>query len=143
MIGACIGNVQTAFVKGRNILDGPLIINELCSWAKKTKEKMLLFKVDLNKAFDSVNWGFLDHIQMQMGFGEKWRGWIQGCLRSSRASILVNSSPTNEFGFSRGIRQGDPLSPFLFIIAMEGLNIAMKEACGKGIFRGKKYRTVT
>ncbi|XP_023766991.1 uncharacterized mitochondrial protein AtMg01250-like [Lactuca sativa] len=99
---------------------------------------MLLFKADFNKAFDTVNWEYLDHVQMQMGFGQRWRGWIQGCLRSSRASILVNGSPTNEFEFGRGIRQGDPLSPFLFIIAMEGLNIAMKEATGKGIFKGKK-----
>lgn len=72
VIGECIGNVQSAFIEGRNILEGPLIINEMYSWAKKSKEKMLLFKVDFNKAFDSVNWEYLDHVQRQLGFGERW-----------------------------------------------------------------------
>nr|KAJ0214831.1 hypothetical protein LSAT_V11C400224590 [Lactuca sativa] len=136
VIGQCIGDVQTAFVEGRNILDGLLIINELCSWAKKQSDKILFFKVDFNKEFYMVNWEYLDHIQMQMGFGERWRGWIQGYLKSSRASVLVNGTPTDEFDFERGIRQGDPLSPFLFIIVMEGLHISMKGACEKGIFKG-------
>ncbi|XP_023773246.2 uncharacterized protein LOC111921907 [Lactuca sativa] len=70
---------------------------------------MLLFKADFNKAFDTVNWEYLDHVQMQMGFGQRWRGWIQGCLRSSSALILVNGSPTDEFEFSRRIRQDDAL----------------------------------
>nr|KAJ0203968.1 hypothetical protein LSAT_V11C500292530 [Lactuca sativa] len=96
VIGECIGEVQAAFIEGRNILEGPLIINEMCSWVKKTKDKMLLFKVDFNKAFDTVNWEYLDHIQMQLGFGERWRGWIKTCLRSSTLSVLVNGSPTND-----------------------------------------------
>nr|KAJ0197364.1 hypothetical protein LSAT_V11C700352090 [Lactuca sativa] len=136
VIGGCIGDVQSAFLEGRNILEGPLIVNEMYSWAKKANEKMLLFKVDFNKAFDSVNWEYLDHIQMQLGFGEKWRRWIQSCLKTPTLSILVNGSPIKEFGMGRGIRQGDPLSPFLFLIAMEGLHIVMEEACAKGIFRG-------
>lgn len=138
VIGKCICEAQSVFVEGRNILDDPLIINEMCSWVKKVKDKMLLFKVDFNKAFDTVNWEYLDHIQMQMGFGERWRGWIQSFLKSLTLSILVNDSPMGEFEMDRGIIQGDPLSPFLFIIAMEGLNIVMKEACAKGIFKGKK-----
>lgn len=124
-----IGEAQSAYVEGRNILDGPLIINELCSWAKKSKKQVLLFKVDFEKAFDSVNWEYLDSIISQLGYGEKWRMWIRGCLHSARLSVLVNGSPTKEFEMKKGVRQGDPLSSFLFIIAMEGLNIAMKEAC--------------
>lgn len=71
-----------------------------------------------------------------MGFGNKWRSWIQGCLSSSRASVIVNGSPTKEFEISKGVRQGDPLSPFLFIIAMEGLNVVIKTSVEKGIFKG-------
>lgn len=126
IIGVCIGEVQSAFVAGRNILNGPLVISEMCSWAKKVNKKLIRYKVDFNKAFDTVNWEYMDLVQMQMGFGQWLWGCIQGCLRSSRAPVLVNDSPTNEFEIGRGIRQGDPLSPFLFIIAMEGLNIAMK-----------------
>lgn len=131
-----IGETQTTFVEGRNILDGPIIINEVYSWAKKEKRKMFFLKIDFDKAFDSVNWGYLDSIMEQMGFGCKWRSWVLGCLASARASVLVNSSPTMEFPLSKGVRQGDPLSPFLFIIAMEGLNIAPHEAREKSIFHG-------
>nr|KAJ0195087.1 hypothetical protein LSAT_V11C700361540 [Lactuca sativa] len=99
---------------------------------------MLLFKVDFQKAFDSVNWEYLESILSQMGYGDKWRMWIRGCLHSARLSVIINGSPTKEFEMKRGVRQGDPLSLFLFIIAMEGLNIAMRAACQKGIFRGIK-----
>ncbi|KAI3501185.1 hypothetical protein L1887_29047 [Cichorium endivia] len=73
-----------------------------------------------------------------MNFGVKWRKWIWGCLSSARASILVNGAPTEEFSISRGVRQGDPLSPFLFILAMEGLNIAIKTASEKSLIQGIK-----
>lgn len=56
VIKSNIGDVQFAYVEARNIQDGPLIVNEICSWAKKRKKKLLLFKVDFNKAFDSINW---------------------------------------------------------------------------------------
>ena len=72
----------------------------------------------------------------QMGYDPKWRMWIKACLESARASILVNGLPTTEFNFGKGIRQGDPLSPLLFIMVMEGLNVAMKSTCEKGIFKG-------
>lgn len=71
-----------------------------------------------------------------MGFGEKWCGWILACLRSASMLILVNGSPTEEFRLERVVRQGDPLSPFLFILEAEGLNAMMVEAVSKGILRG-------
>lgn len=136
VIALVIDEVQSAYIEGRNILDGPLIVNEICTWSKRSKREVLLLKVDFDKAFDSVNWEYLDSVLMQMGFGLKWRLWMKGCLSSSRASVLVNGSPTKEFSMSRGVRQGDPLSPFLFIIAMEGLNVAMKAARDKGLYTG-------
>lgn len=75
----------------------------------------------------------------RMGFGNKWRYWIRNCLESGRASVIINGSPTNEFSITKGVRQGDPLSPFLFIIAIEGLNVAMKTAVEKGVFDGVKF----
>nr|KAJ0197982.1 hypothetical protein LSAT_V11C700375200 [Lactuca sativa] len=138
VIGGVIDEVQSAYVEGRNILEGPLVVNALCSWAKSKGRKMLLFKAYFNKAFDSVNWVYLDSIMNQMGFGNKWRYWIRNCLESGRASVIINGSPTNEFSMTKGVRQGGPLSPFLFIIAMEGLNVAMKTAIEKGVFDGSR-----
>jgi len=139
VLGSCIGEVQSAYIEGRSILEGPLIVNELCSWTKSKGRKLLVFKADFNKAFDTVNWNFLDSMMEQMNFGVKWRSWIRGCLMSAKASVLVNGSPTKEFSMERGVRQGDPLSPFLFIIAMEGLNVAMTEATDNGIFHGVPF----
>ena len=99
---------------------------------------MLLFKADFNKAFNSVNWIYLDSIMEQMGFGDKWRYYIRNCLESGQASVIINGSPANEFTMEKGVRQGDPLSPFLFIIVMERLNITMKTAGDKGVFDGLK-----
>ncbi|GJR20984.1 RNA-directed DNA polymerase, eukaryota [Tanacetum coccineum] len=109
VISDLISDVQSAFISNRKILDGPFILNELISWCKYNKSKAMIFKVDFEKAFDSVRWDYLDDILDKFGFGAKWRGWIQGCLNSSMGSILVNGSPTSEFKFHKGLKQGDPL----------------------------------
>ncbi|GJZ44159.1 putative RNA-directed DNA polymerase, eukaryota, reverse transcriptase zinc-binding domain protein [Tanacetum coccineum] len=77
------------------------------------------------------------------GFGNKWCSWIKACLNSSRASILINGSPTSEFSIKRGLRQGDPLSPFLFILVMEGLHNAFEEAVGNGLITGVNIKNST
>ncbi|KAJ0623416.1 putative RNA-directed DNA polymerase [Helianthus annuus] len=138
VLGKLISEQQSAFLAGRNIMDGPLVLNEVLSWAKKTKRKGLYFKVDINKAYDSVNWEFLNSIMAQMNFPSRWRTWIMATLHSARASVLVNGSPTRELECSRGLRQGDPLSPFLFIIVMEALTGIMKKATSMGLFNGIK-----
>nr|KAJ0223744.1 hypothetical protein LSAT_V11C200058470 [Lactuca sativa] len=139
VIGSVTDEVQSAYVEGRNIIEGLMIVNELCSRAKAISRKLLLFKASFNKAFDSVNWAFLESIMDQMKFGVRWRLWICNCLESGRASLIINESPTKEFPMSKGVRQGDPLSPFLFIIAIEGLNLAIKTVVEKDMFDGIKF----
>ena len=99
------------------------------------KQSLFFLKIDIEKAFDSLSY-FLDSILEQMNFGPKWRNWVVGCLSSASISVLINGSPSKEFPMTRGVRQGDPMAPFLFIIAMEGLNIALIEAKRGGFFQG-------
>ncbi|GJX09114.1 hypothetical protein Tco_0198973 [Tanacetum coccineum] len=68
----------------------------------------------------------------QMGFGVKWRKWIYACLSSASVSILINGSPSKEFPMKRGLRQGDPLLPFLFLIVAEALQVMVTDSCNKG-----------
>ncbi|GJW79628.1 RNA-directed DNA polymerase, eukaryota [Tanacetum coccineum] len=136
VISDCVNPVQSAFIKGRNILDGPLILNEVLAWHRQRKKELMVFKVDFEKAFDSLRWDFLDLILDKLGFGSTWRAWIRGCLYNARSSVLVNGSPTEEFVIHRGLRQGDPMSPFLFILAMEGLHALTCKAEALGLFKG-------
>ena len=99
-----INPIQSAFVQDRQILDGPMIINETIDWARKKKKKVFMFKTDIAKAYDSVSWKYLDEVMKAMNFGDRWRRWIQACLKSSAMSVLVNGSPTQEFSMERGLR---------------------------------------
>ncbi|GJV75495.1 RNA-directed DNA polymerase, eukaryota [Tanacetum coccineum] len=142
VIATVISSEQTAFVSQRQILDGPLMVNEIIDWYKRKKAKLMILKIDFEKAFDSVSWDFLDQVLQFTGFGHTWRSWIRGCLSSAKASVLVNGSPTAEFDLQRGLRQGDPLSPFLFILVMEGLHVAIEDAINAGLFYGAKLHSL-
>jgi hypothetical protein len=91
---------------------------------------------DLEKAYDHVNWVFLLYLLRRCGFSEKWRKWISFCISSVRFSILVNGSPCGFFQSSRGIRQGDPLSPMLFVIVIEALSRLIDKAIGASMSSG-------
>ncbi|GKE50488.1 putative RNA-directed DNA polymerase, eukaryota, reverse transcriptase zinc-binding domain protein, partial [Tanacetum coccineum] len=136
VVSSVVGDVQMAYIRGRQIIDGSLMVDEIIAWDKKHKKCLMFFKVDFEKAFDSLSWSFLFSVLEQMGFSSKWINWISSCLNSGFASVLVNGSPTKEFKIERGLRQGDPLSPFLFILAIEALNVALFEATNNNVFHG-------
>ncbi|GKV31169.1 hypothetical protein SLEP1_g39893 [Rubroshorea leprosula] len=131
-----IGEQQMAFLEGRQLSEGVVIANEVIDEVKRKKMKSFLFKVDFEKAYDKVCWEFIEYMMLRMGFNATWRKWIQECLKSSSVSILINGSPTKQFPVSKGIRQGDPLSPFLFLIVAEGLNGLVSAAVEKGRYKG-------
>lgn len=82
----------------------------------------MLIQLDLSKAYDKVSWTYLEAVLEAFGFSRTWIKWVLALIKSPRFSILVNGAPSVPFSPSRGIRQGDPLSHFLFVILMEGLS---------------------
>lgn len=93
-------------------------------------------KLDIEKAYDHVNWEYLFSILKQMGFGVRWLKWMSFCIKTVRFFVLVNGESVGFFPSERGLRQGDPLSPFLFIIAMEGLNGMVRTTMQKKWLKG-------
>ncbi|MCH85039.1 cysteine-rich receptor-like protein kinase, partial [Trifolium medium] len=92
VIGSVISEAQTAFVKDRQILDGILIANEVVDEARKSKKELMLFKVDFEKAYDFVDWGYLDDVMGKMSFPTLWRKWIKECVCTATASVNCNKS---------------------------------------------------
>ena len=116
VLPSVIDESQSAFLKERGMLDSVLLANEVLEDLKRRGKRGVCLKVDYEKAYDSVRWDFLYDMLSALGFHDKWVNWIRGCLESASVSVLVNGSPTTEFKATRGLRQGDPLAPFLFII---------------------------
>nr|GFC31161.1 cysteine-rich receptor-like protein kinase [Tanacetum cinerariifolium] len=136
VLGDVINEIQSDFVADREILDGPFILNEVLQWCKLKKKQSFIFKIDFEMAYDSVRWDYLEDVLKKFCFGEKWCKWIRECLRSSWGSMIVNGSPTKEFQFFKGLKQGDPLSPFLFILIMEILHLRFQNVVDAGMFKG-------
>eukprot|EP00253_Pinus_taeda_P028735 PITA_28735 len=119
---------QSGYVEGRQIMDGIILSNEIIHSLKHNKQAGMLLKLDLSKAFDKLSWSYIHQMLIAFGFCSSWVRWIMSLITSSHFSILVNGFPSRPFKPSRGIRQGDPLSPFLFVIMAEGLGRHIKQA---------------
>jgi hypothetical protein len=92
--------------------------------------------VDFEKAYDSVEWSFLEYMLDRFGFCSKWKDWIRSCVFAGNMSILINGSPSEEISIKCGLKQGDPLAPFLFLLVAEGLGGVMKRAVELNSFHG-------
>lgn len=125
-----VGPSQTAFLPGRQIVDAVLLTQELLhNYHKKgSGPPRCALKVDLRKAFDTVDWNFILEGLAAVGIPPNMCGWIRTCLSTASFSISLNGELHGFFRSSRGIRQGDPMSPYLFAIAMEGLNGILSKA---------------
>ncbi|CAN6545200.1 unnamed protein product [Malus baccata var. baccata] len=114
---------QAAFIPGRRITDCIGLVSECFNVLdKKTRGGNMGVKVDIAKAFDTLDWSFLLRVLTNFGFSTCFIDWVSTILRSAKLSILINGSPHGFFSCSRGVRQGDPLSPLLFCLAEEALS---------------------
>jgi len=139
VLPSIIDESQSAFLKDRGILDSVLLVNEAIEDLRRRGRSGLCLKVDFEKAYDSVSWAFLYDMLQKLGFHSKWIAWIRGCMESTTVSVLVNGSPTEEFKPSRGVRQGDPLAPFLFLVVAEGLNGIVRQSLKERLLTGLKF----
>ena len=119
-------------------MDASLLANEVIDTMLKGKERGVLCKLDIEKAYDQINWDCIIKIIIKMGFGAMWVNWVKRCISTASSSVLVNGSPTGFFNSSIGLRQGDPLFPYLFIIGMDVFSILMDKAAFGGFLSGFK-----
>jgi hypothetical protein len=96
----------------------------------------MIIQLDFAKAYDKLSWHYMEKAMEAFGFDKHWIKWVMTLVSMTSFSLLVNGAPTKPFYPSRGLRQGDPLSPFLFIIMMEGLRRTIKDAIEEGTIKG-------
>nr|CCA66140.1 hypothetical protein [Beta vulgaris subsp. vulgaris] len=136
VINSLIGPLQFSYIEGRSILDGALIASELIDHCKRKSIEAALLKLDFHKAYDSISWSFLEWVLKEMNFPDQWCKWIMNCVSTAAVSILVNGSPCAPFKLQRGLRQGDPLSSFLFVLIAESLNQIIMKATSQNLWKG-------
>lgn len=143
-LGDLVSQSQSAFIRKRAIHDNVLFVQNMIKACHRAKKPTLFLKVDISKAFDTVNWPYLLEVLQNFGFGQKWCNWISNLLGTSSSAILLNGTPGQVIEHARGLRQGDPLSPMLFILAMEPLHKLFLKAEESGLLsslqRQRRFR---
>jgi len=117
-------------------MDGIILSNEVIHSLKLLKKPGMILKLDLSKAFDKLSWNYIHQMLLAFGFNSTWTRWIMNFISSLCFSILLNGSPSSPFHPSRGIRQGDPLSPFLFVLMEKGLSRLLHYAISSHALKG-------
>ena len=134
-LSSLVSSNQSAFVKGRCIHDNFILVQQTAKALHGQKEPRVLLKLDISKAFDSVSWPFLMEVLRCLGLGPFWFNLLSKILMSSSTRVLVNGEPEELICHQRGLRQGDPLSPMLFILVMDVLNSLIKKASEQNLLQ--------
>jgi hypothetical protein len=119
-------------VEGRKIMDSVILAHEVIHSLKATRTPGILINLDLSKYFDRISWKYMRSLIEAFSLDNLWVAWIMQLTSSNFSSILVNGVPSQPFSPSRGIRKGDLLSPFLFVIMAEGLECYIKASVEEG-----------
>ncbi|XP_026430517.1 uncharacterized protein LOC113327553 [Papaver somniferum] len=139
LLSKLISPYQAAYIPGRNIQNNVVIAHELVhTMKKKDRCDIMGLKLDMSKAFDRVEWSFLSVVLKRFGFSDHWCQLIFPCISTTSISILLNGSPCNSFSPTRGLRQGDPLSPYLFILCTEAFSRYLIHAENSKLIHGLK-----
>ena len=139
ILPSIISETQSAFMHDRLITDNVLVAFESMhhiSNNKIGKVGEMMLKLDMSKAYDKVEWGCLEKIMEKLGFDERWRRLVMRCVRSVTCFIKINGTPQDHIIPSRGIRQGDPLSPYLFLLCAEEISALIKALMASGNMKG-------
>jgi hypothetical protein len=126
---------QSAFIPGRLITDNALIAFE-CLHAISSnlgeRNNYCAYKLDLAKAYDRVDWRYLNNVMLKLGFQSTWVSRVMTCVSSVRYLVRFNGALSAPFTPSRGLRQGDPLSPYLFLFVADGLSKSINNKVQSG-----------
>ncbi|KAH9722180.1 reverse transcriptase domain-containing protein [Citrus sinensis] len=141
VLASVVSEAQSAFSPGRAITDNIIISAEILHFLKRKrqgKHGCAALKIDMSKAYDRIEWKFLQAIMLRMGFAEKWVDLIMLCVSTAQYNVLRYGKEVGPIIPSRGLRQGDPLSPYLFILCAEGLSSLIRVNEKAGLIHGVK-----